>query len=375
MARIKLVVLFGGESAEHDVSRVSATHVLRAVDPARYDVVPVGITTDGQWVDAKGAIDAVRLGELGTGPAIASALLDADGPTIDPTTALAAPADGTSARSAAESASDDEPVQVVVLPILHGPLGEDGTVQGLLELANLPYVGAGVVGSAVAMDKAMAKTVLAAHGIDQAAWTSLFAHETTPDRLDQVGAELGYPLFVKPANMGSSIGVSKAHDRAELTDAVELAARYDDLIVFEEMIVGREIEVAVLGNHHPQASVPGEVVPGHEFYDFADKYESDGAQLFIPARLAPEQANRVRAIAIDVFKALRLWGMARVDFFYDDVNDRWLCNEANTIPGFTPISQYPKLWQATGLGYADLIDRLVDLALERHATKRRFTAR
>jgi D-alanine-D-alanine ligase len=359
MSRIKLIVLFGGESAEHDVSRVSATHVLRAVDPERYEVIPVGITTDGQWVDAKGAIDSVRLGELSTGPAIDSALLDADGPGIDPTTALA-PIDGD---------------QVVVLPILHGPLGEDGTVQGLLELANLAYVGAGVVGSAVAMDKAMAKMVLAANGIDQARWRTLYPHEVSPSMLDDIVTDLGLPLFVKPANMGSSIGVSKAHDRDEFESALTQAFLYDELVIVEEMIVGREIEVAVLGNHYPRASLPGEVTPGGEFYDFADKYETDGAVYAIPAPLTPEQTAEIQRLAVKVFGALRLWGMARVDFFYDEANDRWLCNEANTIPGFTPISMYPKMWQASGLSYPDLIDELVRLALERHAAKRRFTQR
>jgi D-alanine-D-alanine ligase len=359
VGRIKLVVLFGGESAEHDVSRVSATHVLRAVDPERYEVIPVGITTDGQWVDAKGAIDSVRLGQLSNGPAISSALLDADGPGIDPTTALT-PVEGD---------------QVVVLPILHGPLGEDGTVQGLLELANLPYVGAGVVGSAVAMDKAMAKMVLAANGIDQSRWRTLYPHEVTPSTLDDIVADLGLPLFVKPANMGSSIGVSKAHDRDEFVAALTQAFVYDELVIVEEMIVGREIEVAVLGNHSPRASLPGEITPGGEFYDFADKYETDGATYAIPAPLSADETAEIQRLAIQVFKALRLWGMARIDFFYDEANGRWLCNEANTIPGFTPISMYPKMWQASGLAYPDLIDELVRLAFERHGAKRRFTQR
>ena len=265
----------------------------------------------------------------------------------------------------------------VVLPLLHGPMGEDGTVQGLLELADVAYVGSGVLGSAVAMDKAMAKQVLAASGIPQARHRALAEHELTPGTPAALADELGLPLFVKPANMGSSVGVSKAHTVDEVALAIELALTYDELIVVEEAVAGREIEVAVLGSTAPEASVPGEIVPGEEFYSYEDKYVSDGAQLLIPAPLPAGAADEVRALAIAAFRALRCDGLARVDFFYErdaDGNGRgFLCNEVNTMPGFTPISMYPKLWIRSGVPYPELIDRLVTLALERHARRRRNT--
>ena len=357
--RINLVVLFGGQSAEHDVSRATAAHVLAALDPDRYDVRTVGITRDGKWVLATEAalaqLDAVRAGLASGAPAIAAGL-DVIGPPTEPAPALA----------------HDGPT--VVLPLLHGPLGEDGTVQGLLELADVPYVGSGVLGSAVAMDKAIAKEVLAHHGFAQARWLMFREHEIDADTPARVVDELGLPVFVKPANMGSSVGVTKAHDLAELREALATALTYDGCIVVEEAIVGREIEVAVLGNATPRSSVAGEIVPGHEFYDFDDKYVDGGAQLIIPASLTVDEADEVRALAVRVFVALRCEGMARVDFFLHPTRG-FLVNEVNTIPGFTPISMYPKLWQATGLPYAALLDELVELALERHRRRRRNTVR
>jgi D-alanine-D-alanine ligase len=265
----------------------------------------------------------------------------------------------------------------VVMPLLHGPMGEDGTVQGLLELAGVPYVGSGVLGSAVSMDKAMAKQVFVANGIAQARFRSFREHDITPSLPQQLADELGLPLFVKPANMGSSVGVSKAKTVEAVRDAIELALSYDEWVVVEEAISGREIEVAVLGNLEPRASVPGEIVPGAEFYDYADKYLDDGSQAVIPARLSQEASDEVRRLAVRVFEVLRCEGMARVDFFYEDGPDGrgFLCNEVNTIPGFTPISMYPKLWIASGLSYSELIDELVRLALERHTRRRRNTAR
>ena len=355
--RINLVVLFGGQSAEHDVSRATAAHVLAALDPDRYDVQTVGITRDGKWVLATDAalaqLASVRA-SVGTGaPAIASGL-DVVGPPTEPAPALAH--DGLT----------------VVLPLLHGPLGEDGTVQGLLELADVPYVGSGVLGSAVSMDKAMAKEVLAHHGFVQAAWMTFLEHEIDADTPAAIVDRLGLPVFVKPANMGSSVGVTKAHDIAELRAALASALSYDGCIVVEEAIAGREIEVAVLGNTEPRASVAGEIVPGHEFYDFEDKYVDGGAQLIIPALLSAAESAAVRSLAVRVFKALRCEGMARVDFFLHPTRG-FLVNEVNTIPGFTPISMYPKLWQATGMAYAELLDELVRLALERHGRRRRNT--
>lgn len=346
---IRLVVLFGGQSAEHDVSRVTAVHVLRAVDADRYDVVPIGITREGRWLHAEEALAA-----LAGGPAALVEGLDVVGPAVDPVPAVAP-------RDADEV--------VVVLPLLHGPFGEDGTVQGMLELAGVPYVGSGVLGSALAMDKAKAKEVVAHAGIPQCRWRSLRDTEIDEATIDDVVAELGLPLFVKPANLGSSVGVSKAHDGAELADALALAASYDEWIVVEEHVQGREIEVAVLGNADPRTSVPGEVRPGAEFYDYADKYLDDGAELVIPAELPAAVVDEVRDLARRSFLALRAEGMARVDFFYEEGGRGLLLNEVNTIPGFTPISMYPKLWEASGLAYADLIDELVRLALERHARR------
>jgi D-alanine-D-alanine ligase len=358
--RIRLIVLFGGQSAEHDVSRVSARHVLAAADPDRYDVVPVGITRDGRWVQAKEATAALL-----RGPDALPEAVVAEGPDVEPLPALAPAVEGQ---------------QVVVVPVLHGPRGEDGTVQGLLELAGVPYVGCGVLGSALAMDKLAAKQAFTAAGIPQVPYVGL--HET---ELDEEGApvvarrladELGFPAFVKPANMGSSIGVSKARDHEELLAALALARRYDEWLVVEAGVRAREIECAVLGNLRPRASVPGEIVPGADFYDYEDKYHDGTAQLRIPAPLPADVADELRALAVRAFRALRCEGMARVDFFYEEGGRGLLVNEINTIPGFTPISMYPKMWAASGLPYPALIDELVQLALERHerrAAKRAAT--
>jgi D-alanine-D-alanine ligase len=357
--RTRLVVIFGGQSAEHEVSLVTASHVLAATDQLRYDIQPVGITRDGQWVLAE---DAARA--LAKGPDALPDALDASGPTTEPLPALVG--DGPADR-------------VVVFPLLHGPLGEDGTVQGLLELAGVPYVGCGVLSSALAMDKAMTKQVLAHNGIPQARYLSLRdadvdgddARATTVGRLED---QLGYPMFVKPANMGSSVGVTKVHDRDELAAGLDLALDYDEWLVVEEAIVGREIECGVLGNLEPRASLPGEIVPGAEFYDYADKYESGTAELIIPAELPPGVTDELRDLAVAAFRALRCEGMARVDFFYEPDGRGLLVNEINTIPGFTPISMYPKMWEATGVSYPELIDELIRLAIERYdrrATRRR----
>lgn len=351
---VRLIVLFGGRSAEHDVSRVSASHVLRAVDPQRYDVVPVAITREGRWQLARaaaGLLDAGRADELPES-------LDIDGPETSPLPALIG---GT------------ESVPTVVLPILHGPNGEDGTVQGLLELAGVPYVGSGVLGSAVAMDKAMAKTVLAAEGIPQPGWRAVRADELRrdPDLVERLLVELGPTVFVKPANMGSSIGVSKAHGAAETIAALEQAFLYDDLAVVEEAVDARELECAVLGNDEPRASTVGEIVPGADFYDYEDKYAAGIARTVVPAELDATTMDAARSLAVTTFRALRAEGMARVDMFL--VGDELLVNEINTIPGFTPISMYPMLWQASGVSYPELIDELVELALERHERRGRHS--
>jgi D-alanine-D-alanine ligase len=349
--RIHLVVLFGGQSAEHDVSCVTAAHVLGAIDPTRYRVTPIGIARDGSWALAEGAREA-----LAAGPAALPSRLDPTGAEVSPDVVLA---------------PTDE--RTVVLPLLHGPMGEDGTVQGLLELADVAYVGSGVLGSAVAMDKAMAKQVLAANGIAQSRYRAFAEHQLSPGLPNDLVAELGLPCFVKPSNMGSSVGVSKAHTVEELRDAIHHALTYDEWVVVEEAVVGREIEVGVLGGLEPQASGAGEIIPGAEFYDYEDKYVTDGAQLLVPAPLTAEQTAEVRALAVRVFQVLRGDGLARVDFFFEEGGRGFLCNEANTMPGFTPISMYPKLWQAAGVSYPELIDRLVELGLERHARRRRNT--
>ncbi|HEV8297850.1 MAG TPA: D-alanine--D-alanine ligase family protein [Acidimicrobiales bacterium] len=353
--RTRLIVIFGGQSAEHDVSRVTAAHVLRAADPSRYEVVPVGITRDGQWVFAEAAAAALQ-----RGPAALPAALDAVGPSVEPSPALL----GTGAERA-----------VVAFPLLHGPLGEDGTVQGLLELLGIPYVGAGVLSSAAAMDKPTSKELLDYHGVPVARWRTVHAHESVASAAELAIDALGLPVFAKPANMGSSIGVSKARTVDELKTALDVALSYDDIAVVEEAVPGREIEVAVLGNDEPRASVPGEIIPSHEFYDYEDKYVTDGAKLLVPAPLDDREADDVRTLALAAFRVLRCSGMARVDFFYDADERGFVCNEINTIPGFTPISMYPKLWQASGLSYSELIDELVRLAQERHGRRRRRTDR
>lgn len=346
--RIRLVVIFGGQSAEHDISCITARNVLAAADPARYAVEPIGITRDGRWLRAHDAGDA-----LATGPAELPTALVVAGPEVDPLPVM--------------SAGDGE--SVVVLPLLHGPLGEDGTVQGLLELADVPYVGSGVLGSALAMDKAKAKEVLGFAGIPQTPWLSVHAlGGLDPDALrHRVADELGWPVFVKPANMGSSVGISKVADPGDFTGAVALAERYDEWLVIETAVDrAREIEVAVLGDDPARASVPGEVVPAAEFYDFDDKYRDGTAQLRIPAPLPPEVTDEVRALALRAYHALRCEGLARVDFFYQDPGAGLLLNEINTMPGFTPVSMYPRLWEASGLPYRALIDELVALAVARH---------
>jgi len=351
---IRLVVLFGGESAEHDISCVTARHVLAAADPARYAVQPIGITREGQWVAAD---DAARA--LAEGVDHLPGALTATGTPVDALPVIAP-------RAAGE--------QVVVLPLLHGPMGEDGTVQGLLELAGVPYVGCGVLSSAISMDKGVAKEVCAANGIPQARWRTLHVEDGSPEVLRDVADDLGFPIFVKPANMGSSIGVTKAASPEALSAAVDLAFSYDEWIVCEETIDGREIECALLGaTTEPRASLPGEIVPAADFYDFADKYQDGAATLHIPAALSDAVTAEVQSLARQVFRVLRCYGMARVDLFYDEGGRGLVFNEVNTIPGFTPISMYPRMWEASGLSYPALIDELVLLALERHATRRRRT--
>ncbi|MCC5954233.1 MAG: D-alanine--D-alanine ligase [Acidimicrobiia bacterium] len=362
--KIRLVVLLGGQSAEHDISRLTARHVLAAVDPDRYLCEPVGIDRDGVWhraPDAHELLAEVRQLDAGEG-------LPLSGSPSNAVEVLGA------GHSTATTDSTDAPTTTVVLPLLHGPMGEDGTVQGLLELADLPYVGSGVLGSALAMDKGAAKDVLAANGLPQARWRTLHAEDVTPAVIEELHAELGPTVFVKPANMGSSIGVSRATTVAELADAVALAATYDLWMVVEEAVVGREIECGVLGPvHAPVTSLPGEVVPASDFYDYEDKYHDDAAALHVPANLDDDVVAELQDLARQSFRALRCDGMARVDFFLEAPGRGLLVNEVNTIPGFTPISMYPRMWEASGVSYTELIDRLVGEAIDRHRRRPRRT--
>ena len=359
--RIRLVVLFGGQSAEHEVSCVTAFHVLQAADPERYLLDPVGITRDGQWVRADRARVALEAGAGELAKATPGGALVASGTAVQPLSTVV------------PTGGDDLPV--VVLPLLHGTKGEDGTVQGLLELAGVPFVGSGVLGSALCMDKLKAKDVFAANGLPQVRWFGLHDSELDQAHARVAAAALPYPLFVKPANLGSSVGVSRVVTPADLDTALELAAGYDEWIVVEEGVDGREIEVAVLGNAAPRASVPGEIVKTHDFYDYEDKYVDGAAEQRIPADLPGPVADEVRRLAVAAFTALRCEGMARVDFFYDAAGRGLLINEINTIPGFTPISMFPQMWEATGLPYAALVDELVRLAIERHERRARFSTK
>ena len=347
--RRRVMLLFGGQSAEHDVSRVTAVAVARALDPAKYEVLPVGITTDGRWLMAG---DARRM--LEAGRAALPAAFEVEGELVPvPSAARANEAD-------------------VVIPLLHGPYGEDGTVQGLLELAGMPYVGAGVLGSAVAMDKIAMKRMFAGAGLETARALSLRDGHDVDDFTRRVEAELGFPCFVKPANMGSSVGVSKVRTQAELAAAIDHAFTFDEWVLAEAMVAGREIEVGILGDDPPVASLPGEVVPAADFYDYADKYEDGKAELRAPAPLPPEKVAEVQALAVRAFEACSGEAMARVDFFLRD-DGTFVVNEVNTIPGFTPISMYPRLWEVSGVPYADLLDRLIELAIaraERRAARR-----
>ena len=347
-AKTQIVVLFGGESAEHDVSCVTAAHVLRALDPNKYTVTTVGITRSGQWVKAE--IPDTK-----------------DFKTLQATGAT------TNANLVLESVGDIS--QTVVIPLLHGPMGEDGTVQGLLELAHVAYVGAGVLGSAIAMDKSVSKQILAANNIPQPKFITVRDSDDHNAAVETAIRELGLPVFVKPANMGSSIGVKKAKTRDEIINALSQSFEYDEWALIEEAISGREIEIAILGNQTARASIPGEIIPSHEFYDYEDKYLIDSAKLLIPAPLTAQQMLEVQQLALKVFMLLRGDGMARIDFFYEESGRGFLCNEINTIPGFTPISMYPKLWQASGISYPELLDELINLAIARHAKRRRNTNR
>ncbi len=374
--KLRVGILFGGRSGEHEVSLLSAASILSAIDRKKYEVVPIGITRKGRWITA----------------AAAQTLLQGE----------AAPADAQPTESKPEILRGDAPpahaemlnplalsqpgpsslALDVVFPVLHGTFGEDGTIQGLFELADIAYVGSGVLGSATGMDKAAMKRLFAAAGLPQTPYVALLRSEwiADPKRITrQIEKQLAYPVFIKPANLGSSVGISKVHDRGELAAAMDLAARFDRKLVVEQGVGGpgvkpRELEVAVLGNDAPEASVVGEIVPGAEFYDYDAKYHSDASVPIIPAKLSKAEAKQVRAMALAAFRACDCAGLARVDFLMEPARKggkpRIFLNEINTMPGFTSISMYPKLWEASGVPYKDLINRLIALALERHEERR-----
>lgn len=337
---------------------------MNAIDRTKYEVVPIGITKTGQWLASGDPLKALSSGTLAES---------------NPALLLAEPTNrGLMRLEDLEKERALTAVQVsqldVVFPILHGPYGEDGTVQGFLELAGIAYVGAGVAASAVGMDKVLFKDIMASQGIPIVPYVVILRKtwERKPDEvLDRVEAEIGYDCFVKPANLGSSVGVSKAHDRSELRAALDDAARYDRKLLVEQAVDAREIEISVLGNDEPIASVPGEIVPSNEFYDYSAKYLDGESDLLIPAPIPDQTAESVAQMAVQAYRAIDCAGMARVDFLLDRETGKVYLNELNTLPGFTPISMYPKLWEASGVTYSELIDRLIQLALERHADKSR----
>lgn len=357
--KVRVGVIFGGRSGEHEVSLNSAQSVMRALNPDKYEVIPIGIDKNGRWLTG----DVV--GTLTEGKASHHATLLPD----PQATGLMQLDEGERVGLTAVSQLD------VIFPVLHGPYGEDGTVQGLLELANLPYVGAGVVGSAVGMDKAIFKQVMTANGLPVLPWLLVQSKDwriRPSDILSEIEAILTYPVFTKPANLGSSVGISKCRNRDELRAGLDEAASYDRRIVVEQGVNVRELEVSVLGNDEPVASVVGEVRPRREFYDYIAKYVSDDSELIIPADLTPAQSGEVRRLAVKAYQAIDCAGLGRVDLLLDVDDGRLYLNEINTIPGFTRISMYPKLWEATGLPYSQLLDRLIELAIERHEEKKRL---
>ena len=399
MKKLRVGILFGGRSGEHEVSLLSAASVLHAIDKNKYEVVPIGITKDGRWLTAEHAENLLQ-GKI----VLESRQLRAGDPNTTPAAAVLARGESVivppepvhrqsglvpfQSDAALTRRASDRAINVdVIFPVLHGTFGEDGTIQGLLELADIAYVGAGVLGSAAGMDKDVMKSLFIAAGIPIVKHVTILrgAWEAEPKKIQKlVESKLNYPVFVKPANLGSSVGISKARNRTELGPAIEEAAKFDRKIVIEQGVGGkkkkaREIECSVLGNDEPSASVPGEIVPGKEFYDYTAKYLDEGSQLIIPAKLSKADTKRVQELAIAAFKAVDCSGLARVDFLMEPDSQtksgkksgKIYLNEINTMPGFTAISMYPKLWAASGLAYADLIDRLIQLGIERHEDKKK----
>ena len=361
MSKLRVGLLFGGRSVEHEVSIVSATSILAALDTKRYDITLIGVDPQGRWHMAPAG---VQPGVLLAGDSRAKAL-DSRREVLLPATpegATLVAADGGETRLAAEID--------VIFPIIHGRGGEDGALQGLLQLAGVAYVGSGVLSSAMQMDKDVAKRLLQAADLPVVPWLTFKGDDLLPERIPDSARlgleELGSPLFVKPANSGSSVGITSAVDFESLVAAIEDARRYDTKVLLEQAVDAREIEVAVMGNDSPQASLPGEIRPRGSFYDYEAKYLDDATELIIPAELTQSQSDRVRELAVRAFKTLDAAGLARVDFLMRRDDDMIFINELNSLPGFTEVSMYPRLWEATGLSYTDLLDRLIELAVERH---------
>ena len=391
MARkIRVGVLFGGRSGEHEVSLLSAASVLKEIDKSKYEVVPIGITKEGRWLTAAHAERLLR-GEhkderhlrAGDPQATSAAAVLAKGegvlvppqPSSDSSSLIPFESEHSSAHHGLSPIAVD-----VIFPVLHGTFGEDGTIQGLLELADIAYVGAGVLGSSAGMDKDVMKKLFKFSGLPIVKHVTVLRSdwESDPTKIRKlVEKSLKYPVFVKPANLGSSVGISKVHDRSELDGAIYEAAKYDRKIVVEQGVGGgksgkaREIECSVLGNDNPIASIPGEIIPATEFYDYNAKYIDEGSKLLIPAKISKKKQKEVQEMAIAAFKAVDCSGLGRVDFLLDPKTDKLYLNEINTMPGFTSISMYPKLWGASGIGYSELIDRLIQLGIERHQDRKR----
>ncbi|HWP42976.1 MAG TPA: D-alanine--D-alanine ligase [Blastocatellia bacterium] len=359
--KIRVGIIFGGRSGEHEVSLRSAESIIRAIDRSKYEVVPIGITKEGRWLQS----------------ADAKALLPQAVMSSSEQQQVAIIGDPTRKGLMRLDRDNDGPANQkldVVFPVLHGTYGEDGTIQGLLEMAGIPYVGCGVLASAAGMDKIVMKQLFERAGltVTKYEWFLRSSWEERPQSIiRKVSRSLKYPVFVKPANLGSSVGISKARNREELRAAIDDAARYDRRIIVEQAVVGREIEISVLGNDRPSASLPGEIVAGHEFYDYEDKYIDSLSRTIIPARLPKKTIERIQRDAIRAFQAIDGSGLARVDFFVESPSGRVIINEINTMPGFTTISMFAKMWEASGISYSELIDRLISLAIERHKDRSR----
>ncbi len=358
--KIRIGVLFGGRSGEHAVSLLSAASVMAAMDKSKYDIIPIGITEDGRWLAGKDPLQALRQTELPRGCFLATLVTNPRAPGL-------------------YLFKDDKVVEFITLdlifPVLHGPYGEDGTVQGLLELAGIPYVGAGVLSSSAGMDKEVMKILFRQRGLPVADFIAFKDHRWEKESgrvIELIEGEIGYPCFVKPANLGSSVGINKAFKREELRTGIETALRYDRKVIVETFISGREIECSVLGNDEPAASIPGEIIPSGDFYDYRAKYIDNRSRLIIPAPLEAEIQEKIKRYAIGAFQAVDCSGLGRVDFFYREKEKEIYVSEINTMPGFTEISMYPRLWEHSGIPFAGLIDKLVELALERQRRKSRL---